>query len=70
MVDQMLEWLAGDGYAQAAHVREVRSCQSARLMHLGEEDFPSRTGGCAPAPDLPLQGPKLTVGKPTWILPL
>jgi len=52
----MFERLARDRYSQAAHVREIRSRQSARLMHLGEEYFLRRPGGRTPAPNLSLQG--------------
>ena len=66
----MFEWSARDRYSHAAHVREIRSSQSARLMHLGEEHFLRRPDGRTPAPNLPLQSTKLAVGKSARILPL
>jgi hypothetical protein len=55
VVEQVFERLARDRHSQAAHVREIRSRQSARLMHLSEEHFARRPGSRTPAPNLPLQ---------------
>jgi len=65
VVDQVLERLTLDGHTQAAHPREVRRRQPARLVHLGEEHFLGRTVQRSPAAHLPLQGPQLSVREPT-----
>jgi hypothetical protein len=55
VVQQMRQRLTADGHAQAVHVREVRSTQTPRLMHLLEVHFPARTRRGPPNLDAPLQ---------------
>lgn len=55
VVHQVRQRLARDGHVQAAHVREVRGTQTARLMHLLKVDFLARTGRGVPGFDAPLQ---------------
>jgi hypothetical protein len=57
VIDHVLERLPLDRHAQIIHVRKVRCCQPARLMHLGEEYLLGRTRRGSPSADLPLQGP-------------
>jgi hypothetical protein len=70
MVDQVVEALPLNGDAQMIHRAEVGSAEPARFVDLGEEDFFRRTQTCAPAADVPLQGPQLGVGKPPRLPPL
>lgn len=70
VVDHVLEALAGNGYAQLSHVREVRRGQPAGFMHLAEEHFLGRPRRGPPAPHLPLQGPQLSVAEPARVTPL
>jgi hypothetical protein len=61
VVDQVVEALPLQGYAQVGQIGEIRGCQPAGLVHLGKEDFlgPSRHG--PPAAYVPLQRPQLRV---------
>jgi hypothetical protein len=63
VIDHVVERLPLDGHAQAAHAREIRRRQPARLVYLGEEHFLGWPTQCPPAPDLPLQGPQLAVSE-------
>ena len=55
VVQQMIEQLAGDRHAQAAHVREVRRPQATGLMDLSEVDLFGRAVLRLPATHPPLQ---------------
>jgi hypothetical protein len=70
VVDQMRQWHASDGHAEAGAMREIAGAQPARLMHLGEEHFFGRTVQGMPLLDAALEGPQLTVGKAARITPL
>ena len=60
MIRQVLESLADDRDSQRVHLREVGSGQIARMMHLTEHHFPSRTAGHPPMSDASFQGPAVT----------
>jgi hypothetical protein len=70
VVHQVGERLALDRHAQGVHVREVTGAQPAGFMQLGEEDFLGWPGLGPPAPNVPLQGPQLAIGKPPGVAPL
>jgi hypothetical protein len=59
MVDHVRKRLAANGHAQLVHVREIRGTQSARFMHLREEDFLGAPMLCFPLPRPPFQCPPL-----------
>ena len=55
MVEPVIERLAGDGDAGAAHVGEIRQADAAGLMHLPEDDLLLLAVDGAPGADAPLQ---------------
>jgi hypothetical protein len=61
VIEQVRQPLALDSHTQAVHVGEVRRTQSARLMHLAEEDFLGRPVPRLPLAHAPLQRASLTV---------
>jgi len=61
VVDQVIEWLAGDRDAQFVHRGEVGGRQVTRLMDLPEDDGPARALRGPPLPDAPLEGPAVRV---------
>ena len=61
VIDQVVERLAADRHGQALHVREVRSTQSPRMMHLAEEHFLRRTCRRSPALHATLKASQLRV---------
>jgi hypothetical protein len=63
VVDEVIEGLAGDGYAKAAHVGKVRSAQAAWFMDLGEVNLLGRSMRCLPGTDAAFKGPTNRVGK-------
>ena len=67
VIQQMVERLAVDGDPQRIHVREVRSPQPARGMHLRKDDLLVGTMQAAPIADSPLEGPPLRLGESAGI---
>jgi hypothetical protein len=67
---QVRKRLAANGDIQTRTVRKIRSSESARLMHLGEENLFRRTRDGTPALDAALQGAQLTVRKASGKAPL
>jgi hypothetical protein len=70
VINQVRERLPREGHLQLAHVREVRRCQTPRLMHLAKEHLLGRAHGRTPASNLALQRPQLAVGKPARVTTL
>ena len=70
VVDHVVERLPRDRHSQAAHPREVRRRQPARLMHLGEEHLLRRPVLRPPTPHLPLQRPHLPIREPAGVAAL
>jgi hypothetical protein len=70
VIDQMIERLTAEGYAEVVHRREIRSAQSAGKVLLAEEDFLGRTRRRPPLPHAALQRPHLARLEPIRIFPL
>ena len=67
VVHQVVERPTADRHVQLVHRREVGGAEPTGFMHLREEHFFRRSMRRAPALDVPLQRPQLTVGEPAWI---
>jgi hypothetical protein len=70
VVDQVVEQLSRNRHLQTRHVREIRSTQPARFVHLAEEHFLGRSLRGPPEVHLALQGAELTILESPRVLPL
>ena len=61
MIEQMIEWLVGNGNSQFPHVGVIRLRQFARSVQLGEKDFLGRAFQSTPTLYSSLEGPQLSI---------
>jgi hypothetical protein len=67
VIHQVVERLTVDGHRQLIHRGEVGGAQSARSVHLREEDLLRGPSGRTPVPHAPLQRAELSILELTWI---
>jgi hypothetical protein len=63
VIQQVLEWLAGDRHPQRVHDREIRGRQVARVVNLREHHLRPWPVRAPPVPDPSLERPPLRIGE-------